>query len=207
MAQPLRLIKAQPDYTWDAATHTYRTSSGRAVSARQVRAWTDAAQASSKEWALNLTERFKRGEISFEAWITQIRDEIKGMHTALTQVAIGGSAQWSPREAGRLGARLRNEYDYLGQLGRQIEAGLQPLDGALNNRVGLFVESGRGTYEGMRRGMMADDGMKEEMRVLGAAHHCEDCPPISGEWQPIGTLPEIGDTACLANCGCSFEYR
>ena len=125
----------------------------------------------------------------------------------MTQVAIGGKEGWSPREAGRLGARLRNQYDYLGQLGRQVEAGLQPLDGRLDNRVGLFIESGRGTYEGMRRGMMADDGLTEEMRVLGAAAHCTDCPPISGTWEPIGSLPGIGDTACMANCACSMEFR
>jgi hypothetical protein len=50
----------------------------------------------------------------------------------------------------------------------------------------------------------------EERRVLGQpkGEHCPDCPPIAAlGWQPIGTLPEIGDSDCHQLCLCHFEYR
>jgi hypothetical protein len=51
-------------------------------------------------------------------------------------------------------------------------------------------------------------GYNEERRVLGDAIHCFDCPPLANmEWQPIGTLPMIGDTECGGHCHCHFEYR
>ena len=50
---------------------------------------------------------------------------------------------------------------------------------------------------------------KFERRVLGTpkTEHCEDCPPLADlGWQPIGTLPEIGDSACGSLCLCHFRY-
>jgi hypothetical protein len=60
--------------------------------------------------------------------------------------------------------------------------------------------------------------MEEELRVLGEADHCstEDDPDGDREgclelaalgWQPIGTLPKIGESVCIVNCHCRFAYR
>lgn len=46
-------------------------------------------------------------------------------------------------------------------------------------------------------------------RVLGhpKTEHCSDCPPLAAKgWQPIGTLPRIGDTECGPLCLCHFEF-
>jgi hypothetical protein len=50
---------------------------------------------------------------------------------------------------------------------------------------------------------------KFERRILGSpkTEHCEDCPPLAAlGWQPIGTLPAIGDSECGALCLCHFRY-
>lgn len=49
----------------------------------------------------------------------------------------------------------------------------------------------------------------EERRVhLGHDQACPICEEATARgWQPIGTLPEIGDSYCLNNCHCFFEYR
>lgn len=47
-------------------------------------------------------------------------------------------------------------------------------------------------------------------RVLGEpkTQHCEDCPPLAAQgWQPIGSLPQIGDTECGSLCLCHFEFQ
>jgi hypothetical protein len=43
---------------------------------------------------------------------------------------------------------------------------------------------------------------------MGHADHCDDCPPLAAQgWQPLGTLPDIGDTECGGQCHCHFEYQ
>ncbi len=52
--------------------------------------------------------------------------------------------------------------------------------------------------------------MREERRILGQpkGEHCHDCPPLAAlGWQPLGTLPAIGDTECGNLCLCAFEFR
>lgn len=48
-----------------------------------------------------------------------------------------------------------------------------------------------------------------ERRILGhpKTEHCTDCPPLAAlGWQPVGTLPDIGDSECNGLCLCHFEY-
>lgn len=52
--------------------------------------------------------------------------------------------------------------------------------------------------------------MREERRILGhpKGEHCHDCPPLAAMgWQPLGTLPALGDTECGNLCLCHFEFR
>lgn len=195
-------------FYWSVELHLYIwRSTGQPVSAATIRAWIDSAISSSKAWALNRTRDLINREITISTWINELRGELDAMHTALAEIAIGGSEQWGAVEADRLRTRLTQQTAYLGRLGREVESGFQTLDGTLLNRVGLFFEAGRATFENMRRALMMDIGMTEEMRVLHPAKHCADCPDYAGVWEPIGTLPAIGDTPCMANCACTFEYR
>lgn len=50
---------------------------------------------------------------------------------------------------------------------------------------------------------------KVERRVLGQpkTEHCHDCPPLAAMgWQPLGSLPHIGESECGPLCLCHFEY-
>lgn len=56
---------------------------------------------------------------------------------------------------------------------------------------------------------IANGQFKVYRRVLGIpkTEHCEDCPPLAAMgWQPIGTLPSIGDTECNGLCLCHFRF-
>lgn len=58
--------------------------------------------------------------------------------------------------------------------------------------------------------MAAQKIFRFERRVLGnpKTEHCNDCPPIAAMgWQPIGTLPLIGETECNGACLCSFRFK
>jgi hypothetical protein len=67
----------------------------------------------------------------------------------------------------------------------------------------------QGGQKVMRRRQKESGGARWERRILGhpRTEHCSDCPPIARlGWQPIGTLPDIGDTECGGMCYCHFEY-
>lgn len=200
-----RLLRSGIQFVWDASRGRYWSLSTQSIVApNTIRAWVDAAIQTSEGRITFLTRRLNNGTITYPAWATQVQGELKAMHTGLAHIAIGG--EWSSTPAGRLGARLRMLYEKLNGLGLEWEQGLVS-PAQMLARMGMAVQAGRGTYEGMFRGMMLDTGMTEEMRVLGAAAHCADCPPISGFWTSIGSLPGIGDSACLSRCACSFDYR
>lgn len=193
-------------FFWSPDRHVYLDANLDLVPPRLIRSWVDQAIERTSERMARLTQRYIAGRIDFPTWRVAVQAELKAMHTGLAQIAIGGTEQWGPAQAGRLGARLRFLYGKLNSLGLEVEHG-SVSDAELLNRIAMAVESGRGTFEGMRRGLMFDAGMSEEQRVLGAAAHCTDCPPLSGYWAPIGSLPGIGDSLCLSNCACTFTYR
>ncbi len=66
------------------------------------------------------------------------------------------------------------------------------------------------TVNGDRAATVRAAVMLEERRVLGRpkTEHCHDCPPLAAlGWQPLGTLPALGDTECGNLCLCHFEFR
>jgi hypothetical protein len=194
-------------FLWDENRHRYwDLVTENIISPNRLRVWVDAALARTENRIDWLTRRLINGNIDYPTWATLVQPELKAMHTGLAEIAIGGRSEWNATMAGRLGVRMRMLYQRLNDLGLEWERG-EVSDAQILNRIGMAVQSGRGTFEGMIRGMMMDAGATEEMRVLGAAAHCEDCPPISGFWAEIGTLPGIGDSACLSNCACTFVYK
>jgi hypothetical protein len=107
---------------------------------------------------------------------------------------------------GKLGATLRFQYRKLREFAEQIKAGLLT-DKEILARAALYANSARTSYyDGLDRAKQAA-GYTEEMRVLGLAEHCDDCPPLAGFWAPIGSLPRIGATQCITNCKCTKVYR
>lgn len=194
-------------FAWDSVRLRYvdlRTD--ETLSPATVRGYVDAALQTSARRIERLTKQLISGDITLPEWRTVVQRELKAANTGLAELAIGGRSEWNATQAGRLGQRLRFLYDRLNNLELEWEQGLVSPEQLLN-RIGMAVEYGRGTYEAMVRGMMMDAGLQEEMRTLGPTAHCTDCPPISGYWAEIGSLPGIGDSACLSNCACSFEYR
>lgn len=78
-------------------------------------------------------------------------------------------------------------------------------------RVEKYADSTWQSSQRINRAAAIGQGIaKRERRVLGdpKTQHCEDCPPLAEMgWQPIGTLPDIGDTECGPLCLCHFEYE
>lgn len=81
--------------------------------------------------------------------------------------------------------------------------------GEVESRSRSYPDSVFATYENSVKGRETDAGAIGVRRVsLDDAASCDDCPPLAtDEYVSMDEITDIGDTACLANCRCWFEFE
>jgi len=198
-----------PQFAWNETAGRYVNSSGKFVKFSDVRDALESVMDASAIRMNNLTQQLIDSQVSLAEWQSGMMEQIKLSHTAAAAASRGGWAQMSQADWGAAGRMVRDQYDFLRNFANQIADGTQALDGRALVRADLYGDAPRGTFEEMRRRYETlMNGMEEERRVLGEADHCEDCLDAAAEgWQPIGSLPAIGDSVCLTRCHCKFAYR
>ena len=206
----IRTNTIDSNYGWNERAGRYvNLETKRFVKALEVRDALESAMGAAREQMHTITQQLIDKQISLAAWQTGMMEQIKLAHTAAAAAGTGGWAQMSAGDWGSAGGRVRKQYTFLKNFASQVASGKQPLDGRALVRADMYGEAARSTFEAMRRRYeMNNNGMDEERRLLGQADHCEDCLDAAAlGWQPIGTLPEIGDSVCTTKCHCTFDYR
>lgn len=207
-------------FGWNEASGRYiDLSTGRFVPFLDVRDSLELVMDASGVQMSALTDQLIAEQISLAEWQIGMMEEIKIAHTAATASAVGGWAQLSQADWGFAGRLIRDQYDFLRSFANEIASGKQRLDGTARVRTNLYGQAARGTFEETRRRYeRLKNGMEEELRALGEADHCSSDDDPSGEsegclelsalgWQPIGTLPKIGESVCIVRCHCRFIFR
>jgi hypothetical protein len=148
------------------------------------------------------------GEITPQQWYTSMSDLMKTGYRAAVDAASGG-APLTQAELNQFKEMMNAQFDYLNRFSRQLENGEQALDGNAIRRAGMYGDATNDVFEGWKAIEMQAAGFDECRRVLSAGvESCGDCIEEADKgWQPIGTLREIGDSQCMTNCHCYFEYR
>jgi hypothetical protein len=197
------------NYQWDANAKRYRDErTGTFASQRTVTMLLNRQITVAQKEMRSLGGQLQDGKIDLTEWRDATREQLKILHATQAAKAVGSFDQMSQVEWGRVGGKLKFQYARLENLAVQIDDGTQPLDGRFAQRVAMYAQSGYATFAETERSSAADRGMTEERRVLGNAEHCDDCVEYAAQgWQPLGTLPRIGDSVCLVNCRCHFEFR
>ena len=197
------------DYRWNEAASRYIAENGRFVPRAIVDVALEQTIAGSQNEMVLLSERLQNGSLSVAEWRSAMGQQVKLLHTAEAALARGGWAQMTPSDWGWVGSQVKKQYQFLDKFAGQIASGKQPLNGRFFQRVRMYAAAGRGTFEEMRRRYMRiHKGAAEERRLLGIAEHCDDCVEYADRsWQPVGTLPAIGQSQCLTHCKCHFEFR
>lgn len=176
-----------------------------------------------------LANDLKSGEISLSEWQASMRDVVLAELTAAMILARNGRENITQSDWGYVGAQAKKQYQFIDGFAAEIAADPAAwLTGnRLNARVALYNQIGYVALEDDLKREKLKGGYTEERRVLtGGAEHCHDteargankkhkarearpgCVELSKlEWQPIGTLPPIGDASCWSNCRCIFQYR
>lgn len=196
-------------YEYDPRVHRYRDMrTGRFVDwNRTVRPAVERTMDALAAEIRELGRRAGEGEITRWEFIDAMKQRLRIAHLLAYATAKGGWAQMTAADFGRVGRELRRQYDYLRRFGADLAAG-RLTAGQAAYRASLYARAAYATYENTRRQEMQRAGFQEERRRRTAKESCPDCIEYARRgWQPIGTLPPIGQSQCLVNCRCYFEFR
>lgn len=199
---------ARSRYEWSPDSKRYvDTVTGRFVGRTQIRSALDTAIQNGTRAISVLGEDLRAGDISLEEWQVAMREQLKSQHLSSAALARGGFDQMTQADYGRVGGQVASQYRYLNNFVSEIKAGL-PFDGTFTNRVKLYSEASRTTYESTARDVADEGGASEERNILGAADHCAECVALTDDgWVPIDTMPPPGRRECGNNCKCRMVYR
>jgi hypothetical protein len=204
------LLAASTSFAWDASLGVYVVIATReTVTFQTVREIAENVAQAQLIGMEALTRQLQEGLINVAEWQLGMARHIKTLHVNAMVLARGGWAQMSQADWGFVGSRVKEQYRFLRNFANQISNGTQALDGRALVRAGMYEDAARASYEEMRRrSERLYNNMEEERRELGAADHCDDCLTFAGMgWQPINTLPRIGESQCRTNCHCRFAFR
>lgn len=202
-------------YTWDEGERKFRDKFGRFVSRSEVRLSLDRYLDNVTSEIEGITQELVDGNRSISSWQLRMEAAIKRSHTAATAIAKGGWKQAEPRDWGKTGARVQEQYRYLSRFARQLEEG-RPVNGGTVSRAMMYGLAATGTYEAILREDDIAAGFDEERRLLHSLESCPQCkaynagakPDNNLGWKPSGQLPGIGEASdCLTRCRCTFERR
>jgi hypothetical protein len=196
-------------YTYDVISRRYRNNNtGRYVAATEIRSAVDQVIDTEETGFTSAASQLLAGQITLADFQRQTAANIKTLHLATGLAANGGVNNMGPDDIAHISDLIDRQYQFLRNMGNDIETGKQPMDGRLLARVRLYAHAARGTYEDVVRRLARIGGALQEKRVLGVADHCIGCLEEYGKgWQPIGTLRDIGDTPCRTLCHCRFIFK
>lgn len=211
LLQKYRVASTADQFFFRASDGTYRTPDEDIIPSRVVRGALDVALDRASEEVADLTTSLRDGDITLSKWQREMMDQVKAANMNAASLAKGGYGQMGSEDWGRVGGRVRREYEFLRNFAQQIDEGEVPLDGRAVNRAKMYVQGSRQTFHRTERLEMQKRGYNQEKNILGVAEHCSECVALTTRgddgWVPIGTLPEIGTRICLGNCKCRIIYR
>ena len=192
--------------------HRYRdTSTGRYISARQVRGELDRfVDSAGRSSARALTEQLRAGRIALPEWQSGMARAVKNVNYATVAAASGGVQNMTAVERGRAGAIIRQQYQYLRGFAADIESGKQPLDGRAVRRAEMYMQHGRDAYYEQKRAGHAAN--QPGARLMIRSHRdpgdsCRSCGELDGKWFPMGdpAYTPVGQRECRTSCRCDEE--
>lgn len=194
-------------FYWDEATRRYYYDDGTVVPAATIKEWLIAYEDAMRERLRELAEDWIDGRIDEAEFITEAKEEIRDGHRLAAVVAFGGLAAMTAANWGKVGALVREQYQYFNDFvnGTNLD---EATAAGLASRAGLYASAIYPTFVASVQYREIDNGATEERSVLNPAEHCDECvEEADRDWVPIGELVPIGDRTCMVNCKCDYETR
>lgn len=187
---------------WDSQANRYRDQQGRFVARTIVTEARNRIVDDAQRKLRAISQQFLDGKISLADWQTQFKDIIKAAHTLAAGIAMGGKANMTAADWGRVGQLLRVQYEALNRFALQIEAGKKLSLG----RVDHYAASIRSTFLNAERLRQPQFAVARWVRTKRES--CEDCREQERRGvQLLSTFPRIGSLSCRHRCGCYLDLK
>lgn len=199
-----------PGYVFDARSARFRnTARGQFVSRQRILDLLDGQIRHAEQRLGDIVTAMHEKTIAPGMGEMLMRDELRRLNLQNIALGKGGFDRLDFRDYGRAGRQLRDTYQRVSNLARDIDAGRVSLPQALNRVAGYVGEARRNFFDTEREALRATGRVFEERRRLNPAEHCRDCVRwASMSWRPMGELPPPGqDSQCGSHCRCSMERR
>jgi hypothetical protein len=193
---------------WNSRAGRYRDPlTGRFISRDTVRSILDQAIAKSQQRIQATSDALRGGTLSLDDWHVVMREEIKRTQIAAEMLVQGGRAQMTAADYGRVGQRVRIQYDYLRDFAHGLADGAIRTDGSFLNRAKMYANAARVAFHESLADQLAGLGYTHERNVLHPAEHCAGCLAETERGEvPIFSLVPIGDRPCGGSDKCSIAY-
>ena len=203
--------KKIPTAVWDEETETMRDTNGRIVTDTIVRRNMAVVGGRVSQEMGDMTRQLQQGDIDLQTWHDEGADKLRRLYWLAAVLAFGGFERGVlPEERYIVVPIIATQLRYWGGLAQEIAASDTVLKSRAFARGIMYGRGASAVYQNARRGFYGRVlRYNQERRILGIVEkHCADCPGIAQRgWQPINTLPAIGDSACRSYCACHFEFR
>lgn len=154
-----------------------------------------------------LNNQLTQDKINVGQWEEEMRELLKMLYTQNYILGRGGVKSLEQSDYDILGQKIAFEFRYLRNLTRDLVLGR--LSAAqFHARSRMYVTRSRAYLQFGKAQGHKTSGFQWEKRVRNVLESCEECIEMAAAgWQPIGSLPEIGQAcSCRGNCKCHFEY-
>ena len=196
-------------FLWNSGSQRYEYHNGTVISLFMLHDLVDKVEETVRSQVRSVTGQLISGDISISSWTVTMSKLVKDVHTLSGVTAQGGWNQFGISDWQYMGSIIKKQHNYLNRFASELESGQLLLNARAFVRADAYMRSSYLTFEEMRRRNAQNSGVKnEERRILGGENPCSDCLSYADEgWQAISTLPSLGQSECIFNCRCHFEFR
>jgi hypothetical protein len=170
--------KSKQLWYWDEIVKRYRNpETGRFVGITEMNALRPLFINWQKDRLVGLVNVYEAGSINIRAFEKQVKSILRDTYKDLYAMGAGGRNGMTPKDWGRLGAMLKEQYRYLNPFLDQIARG-DLSNAQISARLKMYINSAN---EALWKAYTRDFPLE------------------------LPAYPGDGSTACLVNCQCEWE--
>lgn len=167
-------------YTWsDHPVYRYRDDKGRFVAQRTLWRYSEQSIADTTATVRPLAYQLEDGAINLQNWEQTMRDSITKEIMRQYMLGIGGANNMTPADYGSVGGMVADQFRYLSAFADRIAAG-EYSAAKIAAISAMYIQSANEAFN------------RAAMRVRGIPE--------------LPAYPGDGDTPCLTNCKCHWEF-
>lgn len=208
---PAQPVRVPPGYSFDVKSGWYIRQGATPVvvpRAEMLRVLDDHV-GKAEQRLTSMFRRLHEGVASPGVSWKQAQRTLKDLYCQHSALGAGGWDRLGFRDFGRIGGRLRWEYERMERFVGEVYRG-EVSEAQMMNRLHMYTGNARRLYYETERehAIPINPAVQMlEMRTLGQAEHCASCVRYHEMgWQEMGVLPVPGDgSECDGNCRCSLE--